>query len=170
MAATAENQVFDEMLRFNQMSQALCSPTRAKMDQDVLSSEKQKPKKTCDVCAKKNNEESHWWGEGGGWGGRGSAGAPRPCRTLGGPSEDPWGTLALGDPWARPSWNPWETLGGPLMDPWRTLGGPLEAPQMTLGGSLEDPWWTLGGPLGRTAEKNLPTDQGSQCVYTRTSA
>ena len=54
-----EIQVFDKMLRCNQKSQALCSPTRAKMDQDVLSSEKQKPKKMCDVCAKKNNEESH---------------------------------------------------------------------------------------------------------------
>ena len=99
-----EIQVFDKMLRCNQKSQALCSPTRAKMDQDVLSSEKQKPKKTCDVCAKKNNEESHGWGEGGGWGGAGA----RERRAPAGPLEDPR-----------------RILGGPLVDPCGPWGGPL---------------------------------------------
>ena len=58
------------------------------------------------------------------WGTReGRLGDPR--KTLGGPSEDPWGTLALegsmGPTLVGLFGGPWWTLDGPLGDPWRTL-------------------------------------------------
>ena len=70
--------------------------------------------------------------------------------TLAGPSEDPWGTLALGGPLGP-------TPVGPLGDPWGTLGGPLEDPWRTLGGPSEDPWRTLGGPWGALGKNCGPS-------------